>query len=704
VPKAGDRFGDFVLEHELGRGAMGVVWAARQDALDRDVALKILGEGYAADPVWVERFRTEAGAAARLSHPGILPVYAVGEAQGLPWFAMEKVEGQDLAKQLEAGGRLPWNETAAVVRDAALALHHAHEHGLVHRDIKPANLMRRTDGRVVLTDFGLCKRLGSGSLTVTGLLVGTPYYMSPELVAGGAGGVGPSTDIYGLGVTLYELLTGVPPFTADNPIALIKKIVEDDPLPPTRRDARIPRDLETIALTCLAKRPEKRYATAKELAEDLDRYLRGEPITRRRPGAGERIGRFVSRHRTVVAISGTAVLLLGGMVWYFNREIDSRDAQYREQIARILAEADELADAGDLERADALEQKLEAIAAQGPEAARATVAAMQRNFLEDVKAGRDPGARYREDIQGWSLQAPAKITLVADAPGASARGLRLLTGEAPEEVDLPLDGRDLTAGLWRLSIRAPGRVPTTVTLMASPGLVARLPVTLPREDAATAGMRAFGGAWFPVNGGKVGDATSVEQVVPPYLLDVHRVTVREYRAFVMAQDPARRENLKPAPRGERAPPGEDEPIQGITAVQARAYATWKGKRLPTAAELRNAIGPGRVQAILRGMHGVDRRKGKDWFARAREVGKKVGEAVERTEGIAGWDGRPEWAVLGAGEKGTEDGVWPSLRAELAAEEGTSAEDPGLPEWERRPGGDGVKRYPTLRLARTLAAP
>jgi hypothetical protein len=188
------------------------------------------------------------------------------------------------------------------------------------------------------------------------------------------------------------------------------------------------------------------------------------------------------------------------------------------------------------------------------------------------------------------------------------------------------------------------------------------------------------------------------------------VTVREYRAFVLAHDPARRESLKPAPRAADRPAlGEDDPIQGITAEQARAYALSKGKRLPSAAELRNAVGPGRVQAILHGMRGVDRGKGKEWFTRSREVGKKVGEVVERTEGLAGWDGRPEWAVLVVAENATEDGVWPSLRAELAAEEGTSAEDPGLPKWERRKGdgdaaGDRVKRYPTLRLARSLAAP
>src|SRR5438093_11627 len=240
---------------------MGVVYEARQRSLGRRVAVKVLAPAAAGDPVWVERFHTEASAAARLSHPGILPVYAVGDDGTVPWFAMEFVEGKDVSEVVAGGGPLDPREAARIVRDAALALDHAHLQGVVHRDVKPGNLMVRNDGRVVVTDFGLAKHVGSGSLTTTGSLVGTPYYMSPEQAIGDRLGTGPKTDVYGLGASLYEMLVGRPPFEAENAVALLRMIAEKEPPPISKRRPGVPRDLETVVLAAMEKSPERRYAS-----------------------------------------------------------------------------------------------------------------------------------------------------------------------------------------------------------------------------------------------------------------------------------------------------------------------------------------------------------------------------------------------------------------------------------------------------------
>jgi serine/threonine protein kinase len=334
---------------------MGVVYEARQASLGRRVAVKVLTPGAMGQREWVERFQGEARAAAQLSHPGIVPIYAVGEEDGLPWFAMEFVEGRDLAAVVAERGRLAPREAARIVRDAALALDHAHLHTVVHRDVKPGNLMLRPDGRVVLTDFGLAKHVGSGSLTGTGSLVGTPYYMSPEQATGERGTVGPKADVYGLGATLYEMVTGKPPFEAENPVALLRLIADRDPTPPRKIDPTIPKDLETVVLCCMEKTPTRRYASCRALAEELDRFLRDEPISRRRPGPIERARRWVARNRLASAsVAGAVALVAVGSILAANA--------IGGEAARVRRRVDDL-----------LERARTALAAEDPEAAHAAL-------------------------------------------------------------------------------------------------------------------------------------------------------------------------------------------------------------------------------------------------------------------------------------------------------------------------------------------
>ncbi len=291
---------------ELGRGAMGVVYRAREEALDRPVALKMILAGGHASPADRARFRREAEAAAALRHSNIVQVYAVGEVSGLPFCAQEFIPGGTLADHA-AGKPLPPRRAAELVAAVARAVQHAHENGIVHRDLKPANVLLDADGTPKVADFGLAKKLGSGTgPTATGAVLGTPAYMAPEQAEGQA--VGPPADVYALGAILYELLTGRPPFQAATPLDTILQVVSTEPPPPRAVNPAVPRDLETVALQCLRKEPGRRYATAAELADDLGRWRAGEPIAARPPGRGERLVRGAKRHRAWLIAGGASAL------------------------------------------------------------------------------------------------------------------------------------------------------------------------------------------------------------------------------------------------------------------------------------------------------------------------------------------------------------------------------------------------------------
>jgi tRNA A-37 threonylcarbamoyl transferase component Bud32 len=323
---------------ELGRGAMGVVYRARQVKLNRGVALKMVLSGGHASADELARFRTEAQALAGLSHPNILQVYEVGEKDGLPYFSMEFCPGGGLDKRL-AGKPLPPREAAALVRTLALAVQAAHEKGIVHRDLKPANVLLAADGTPKVTDFGLAKRLGEQGRTASGAVLGTPSYMAPEQ-AQGKKDVAPAADVYALGAILYECLTGRPPFLAATPLDTILQVISDEPAPPRSLQPALPRDLETVCLKCLQKEPGRRYASAADLAEDLRRYLAGEPIVARPVGTLGRLAKWARRRPAVAALLAAVLLALAGgtgISTYF--AVDAQHQAKEAKDAREEAEA-----------------------------------------------------------------------------------------------------------------------------------------------------------------------------------------------------------------------------------------------------------------------------------------------------------------------------------------------------------------------------
>jgi WD40 repeat protein len=290
---------------------MGVVYAAWQSGLSRTVALKMILAGGHAGPEELARFRIEAEAVARLQHPHIVQIHDIGAHEGRPYIALEYVDGGSLARQL-TGTPWPGRRAAELVQTLARAIDHAHGQGIVHRDLTPANVLLTRAGLPKITDFGLAKVLvgGGPTLTQTGAILGTPSYMAPEQAAGKAKEVGPATDVYALGALLYELLTGRPPFKAETPLETLHQVESQEPVPPSRLQPRLPRDLTTICLKCLQKEPARRYASALALAEDLRRFLAGEPIRARPVGRTERLWRWCRRNPVVAGLAATVVLLL----------------------------------------------------------------------------------------------------------------------------------------------------------------------------------------------------------------------------------------------------------------------------------------------------------------------------------------------------------------------------------------------------------
>lgn len=271
-------FGDYELIRELARGGMGVVYEARQASLNRAVAVKMILSAHLASEADVRRFYIEAKAAANLDHPNIVPIYEIGEHDGQHYFSMKLIKGGNLADRIPDFAKDP-EATARLMATVARAVDAAHRKGIVHRDLKPANILIDEAGQPHVSDFGLAKELGSGDgLTKSGAIMGTPGYMSPEQAEATRGAIGPATDVYSLGAILYELLTGRPPFRADTPLETFIQVVESQPVHPRSLNAQTPRDLETICLKCLEKTPSKRFKSAEDLAEELERFLAGDRI------------------------------------------------------------------------------------------------------------------------------------------------------------------------------------------------------------------------------------------------------------------------------------------------------------------------------------------------------------------------------------------------------------------------------------------
>ncbi|MCA9216604.1 MAG: serine/threonine protein kinase [Planctomycetales bacterium] len=316
------RFGDYELIQEIARGGMGVVYKARQLSLDRLVAIKMILSGDLASDEMVRRFRTEAEAAARLQHSGIVAIHDVGQWQGQHFFSMDFVDGRSLSDLIREGNMSP-RIAATYTRQIADAIQYAHEHGILHRDLKPSNVLIDRNNQSRVTDFGLAKRVEDRSdLTQTGQILGTPSYMSPEQASGDQSQIGPATDIYSLGAILYETLTGQPPFRAPNQLDTLMAVIEQEPVPPRRVNRQLPRDLETIALKCLEKDPQQRYASAGELSDDLGRFLDGEPIHARQSNLLVTLRRWTRTHPVaggclftslgIITILAGLAMMLGG--------------------------------------------------------------------------------------------------------------------------------------------------------------------------------------------------------------------------------------------------------------------------------------------------------------------------------------------------------------------------------------------------------
>jgi hypothetical protein len=352
----GGRLGDFRVLREIGRGGMGVVFEAEQVTLGRRVALKVLPWAGRPDDRQLARFQSETCAVAALNHPHIVPLFAAGSEQGVHYLAMRLIAGRSLAQLIasrrgddttgpRATGIVP-AEAARLGLQAAEALDHAHGQGILHRDVKPANLLVDDDGQLWVVDFGLARIPGRGELTASGDVIGTLRYTSPEQAAGRRL-LDQRTDIYALGATLYELLTLRPPFDGPDRHSLMRQIAEEEPLPPRRIDPAVPLDLETIVFKAMAREPQARYETARELADDLRCFLSNRPIRARRPVPTEWAARWARRHRTAMMASAVVVALaMAGLtvgtilLWRERGRTSLQQAQTRENLGLALEALD----------------------------------------------------------------------------------------------------------------------------------------------------------------------------------------------------------------------------------------------------------------------------------------------------------------------------------------------------------------------------
>jgi WD40 repeat protein/tRNA A-37 threonylcarbamoyl transferase component Bud32 len=440
---------------ELGRGGMGVVYKARHLQLRRTVALKMILHGAHAGREELARFRSEAEAIARVQHPNLVQIYEIGEHNGLPFFALEFVEGGGLDHQLQ-GNPQPPEQAAQVVETLGRAMQVAHEAGVVHRDLKPANVLLGKGGVVKITDFGLAKRLDAPGLTASGAVMGTPSYMAPEQ-AGQSKAIGPAADVYALGAILYELLTGRPPFRAATPMDTLLQVLGEDPVPPSRLNPKVPCDLETVCLKCLEKDPGRRYGSAEALARDLGHWRAGKPISARPVSRVERLWRWCLRNRAVASLlAAVGLVLVGGVVGVAVALLQTNAALEREKESRGRADAALGREKKALEASQDNEKKLETAMARLTEnlSELANIYCVRsRHELENGNVG---------DSVSWMLRAYE----VAPADDPLRRNYRVLLADRGQSPDVTLlhsgpvaavafspDGRTLLTGSFDKTAR-----------------------------------------------------------------------------------------------------------------------------------------------------------------------------------------------------------------------------------------------------------
>ncbi len=482
---AGRPFGPYLIERELARGGMGIVYLARHGSLDRRVALKTLPA--ASSPLVRERFAIEARAVARLRHPHIIRIHDVGREGDRPFFAMDLIAGGSLASRLRDGALDP-RRAALLAAKLARALAWAHAAGVIHRDLKPANVLLDGEGEPILSDFGLARIDDLPGPTRSGEVMGTPAFMPPEQADGAA--VDARSDVYSLGATLYAMLTGVAPFRGETSIEIYHKLLSREPVPPSRLSEGLPRDLETICLRCLEKSPGRRYGSAAALADDLEHFLADRPIAARRPGWSERVGKWVRRNRTLARVlAGAALLVLllagGAALWFEGLARRAAEDRYRALAARPLTglAGERVATALDVLLAA---QRWAAVAGEAEEAREAVGdAALELGglYLEEQRYDQlawaiDQAREARPDGPGWrrldarlreALQAASRARVQAVGEERErARAGALLDDEAleravdrlvrlshPETVALLCTALDsITVGLRRVEVGA----------------------------------------------------------------------------------------------------------------------------------------------------------------------------------------------------------------------------------------------------------
>ncbi|HHI81039.1 MAG TPA: hypothetical protein ENK02_13815 [Planctomycetes bacterium] len=603
------RIGEFQLLRELGRGGMGIVFEAVQDSLRRKVALKILPSQLSMDVSALARFQREAAAAGRLQHEAIAAVYTIGEENGIHYFAMEMVEGpslEDCLKKVrsrdpaemkkslleEAGFPCPdWVPASPMPRFYAAAaswcariadaLFEAHRERILHRDLKPSNILIRPDGSPVLVDFGLSRDQMEGGLTRSGDAVGTPSYMAPEQARGEAN-LDQRVDVYGLGATLYELVTFRPPFEGRHPTQIMKKILEEDPVDPARLNSAIPKDLARIIMRCLEKDRARRYPDTKTLAQELWAFVRGKEIATKGPSVTDKTLRKFRRNRKWILSSlvGAVVVSLLGVGWIEGRAFFSRKGGM-EQLAVAL---DRL---GKGEGGAASNALVEARKALGDEAVHQRwVLALKKKVEELYKKGRFADCQKLLDAtSGHFSQDPVLQELGRKVQGRGVLQLEISPGFARVQL-IPLQpdgslgeetdyvaGKSLRIGTYLLQAEAPGYLVGHMVARVTRDGVSKLSLRLLPEKELRPGTSYCAG--------------SSRKKIPPFMIQKDEVVGRDYAAFLSSlSDPFLKIALRPLGwEGERCPKGEEElPVGGVPLQGALAFARWVGGHLPTRGE------------------------------------------------------------------------------------------------------------------------
>jgi formylglycine-generating enzyme required for sulfatase activity/tRNA A-37 threonylcarbamoyl transferase component Bud32 len=602
--------GDYEVLEELGHGGMGVVYKARHRVLHRLVALKmILPGGAGRDDI--TRFLREAEAVAELEHPHIVQIHEIGRHLGQPYFALEYLGGGTLDRKLRDSA-LPPDEAARLLVPVARAIHFAHSHGIVHRDLKPANILLSADGVPKVGDFGLAKRVADDSgLTQTGAILGTPSYMAPEQARGSSPGIGPAADIYGLGAVLYELLTGRPPFKAACPMDTLFQVLGEEPMPPRQLQPKLPRDLETICLKCLRKSPANRYATALEVAEDLERFLADEPIKARPPSALQRLRRWARRHRAALQVAAAVVLTLVTLGWatrwWLARQAEQEMASELRQGQEELQQADAAGPEADAARgydaalrhfaaarmaapeSDAVKEALvdlylhrcrRALSRQEYAVARGILILLKN--LDGVEARADEIAECQRQALGtgtWALQ--------TDPPGAAVTLARIdAEGRSSKPVPsgtTPIEPREIAPGSYILSLHHPQYADVRYPFFIGHNAAEALKVPLVKSADVPEGMVYIPAGEFLFGDPQAGTQRRVH--LDGYFIDRTEVTGAAYEKFVQAtggRPPDRWEGLTCPLRC------REEAVCNVSWFEALEYCRWAGKELPTEMEWEKA--------------------------------------------------------------------------------------------------------------------